>query len=289
MPGGASTIAPNYVYAAKPDGLTLLIGSGSVNMNYITKMAAARYDLQKMETILGTAGGNFYYARPGVVPRLEDLPKNTNIVFGHSNTSNNTFIFITFIKLMDIKPKNVILGYSGGSDARRGFMSGETNMTAEGPEVYITELAAYIEKGEIVPVFQSGILDEKGDLTRDPAFPAKADIPTGKEVYQKAYGKSPSGINWDAYMALIAATRGFQNNLMTPPGVPEPLMRAYWDAGQKMVNDQEFHKLIDPLMGANSPWRAGETYSKLFKSSMSMDAKVLDWLKGVMSEYGVVL
>ena len=42
MLGGAGTVGGNYVYSAKPDGLTALVAGGSVLVADLMKMKAAR-------------------------------------------------------------------------------------------------------------------------------------------------------------------------------------------------------------------------------------------------------
>lgn len=287
MPGGSNTVGANYVYQSKPDGLTLLLGTASVVSTYVVGNPAVRYDLQKMPALLGNPGGNWYYTKPSVARKVEDLPKAQGIVFGHSASSSNTFIFIIFCKVVDIRPEKVVTAYSGAADARRALLAGEINTTSEGLETYTSALAPYLASGEIVALFQSGIGDEKGEIVSDPGYPAS--LPTVRGAYERIYGKSPSGIAWDAYKALVAGTRSFKNLLLLPPAVPDSILRAYWNAADKMLKEPEFRKTVEQLQGEQAPWGVGEAYSKQFNANMAMDPKVLDWIKGALGEYGVVL
>ncbi|MBI2858542.1 MAG: hypothetical protein HYX90_05630, partial [Chloroflexi bacterium] len=45
MPGGAATIGANFVYAAKPDGLTAMVAGGSVPLNQLVGLDAVKYDV----------------------------------------------------------------------------------------------------------------------------------------------------------------------------------------------------------------------------------------------------
>ena len=67
------------------------------------------------------------------------------------------------------------------------------------------------------------------------------------------------------------------------------LMRAYWDAGQKMLQDPEFRKAMATLGTDKTPWFSGEGYSKQFQTNMVMKSEAVDWLRTTMAEYGVVL
>lgn len=43
------------------------------------------------------------------------------------------------------------------------------------------------------------------------------------------------------------------------------------------------------MIGEKAPWWVGPSFSEQFKKSMTIDAKVLEWLKGALAEHGVVL
>ncbi len=58
-------------------------------------------------------------------------------------------------------------------------------------------------KGELVPLFQCGVPNEKGDIVRDSGL--SVDIPTVNELYEKIYGKLRSGITFEAYKVLVVA------------------------------------------------------------------------------------
>ena len=129
MPGGSGTVGGNYVYSAKPDGLTVLIAGSGVLLPYITRMSVCHYDVQKMEAVLATTSASVYYTAPGIVSKVEDLPKATGIIFGGSAGTGPSYIFVCSIKLMDLRPQKVVLAYSSASEARRAFLSGAVSYT----------------------------------------------------------------------------------------------------------------------------------------------------------------
>ncbi|MBI2859468.1 MAG: hypothetical protein HYX90_10355 [Chloroflexi bacterium] len=286
MPGAQATIGYNHVYSSKPDGLTVLVSSSTGQMSYILGISGVHYDLTKMDVIVGYASGTYFFTRPSVVKRAEDLPKAKGIIYG-GGMSTAHFMFVALMKLMDVRLQTLSLAYGGSGDTRRAFLGGEINIALEGTGSYAVGIGPYVEKGEAVIMFQTGVLNAKGELVRDPGF--ALDVPTGKEVYERIYGKSPAGIAWDTVMAMAAIGPSFQDQLMLPPGVPDGVKRAYWDAAQKMLQDPEFRKTADVMVGANAPWSVGEALSARFKSSMKIDPKIIEWLEGALKEYGVVL
>lgn len=286
MPGGNYTVGGNYVYQLKPDGLTILITSGGMQIAYITKAGGVKFDLQKMPAMVANTSGALYVAKPGLVSKIEDLPKNTDIVFGAGMGSAPAYLFVCIVKLLDVKPKKMVLGYSGGGDARRAYLAGEINVTGGSTDTYSVDMEPYIKKGESAPLFQSGILDDKGNLIRDPGL--QLDLATVKEVYEKIYGKAPSGIAWEAYMGLIAASRAYQNVLVMPPGTPDSTMRVYWDATERMIKDADYKKAAVTAVG-DTPWLAGPGLAEGFKKNLVMEQKALEWFRATMAEFGYVM
>lgn len=281
MPGGGYTIGPNYVYQSKPDGLTLLACGSSVLMAYVTRVSAAKFDFQKMEGIMAVKSGNFYYAKPGLIKSLEDLPTAKGIIAGYTPAPG--WLFVTVVNVLGMKPDKLVIAYPSSSDARRAFLAGEINFTQEGVDTYWEVFDPMEKKGEIKTLFQGGLLDDKGDIVRDPGLP---DYPTVKEIYQKIYGKAPSGIAWDTFKGLIAAMRNYQNALVLSPGVPMDIVRAYWDASDRLMKDADWRKEAAQMVGERAPWLWGESFSKEYKANLLMDSKALDWLKTAVKQYG---
>ena len=50
-------------------------------------------------------------------------------------------------------------------------------------------------------LFQSGLLDSKGNVARHPAMP---HVRTVKEGYLELFGKEPSGTVWEAIKGMVA-------------------------------------------------------------------------------------
>ncbi len=287
MPGGNATIAGNYVYGSKPDGLTTLICTGSVLLAYTTRMSAAKYDLQKMEPLVATSESVIYYIKPGIISKAEDLPKASGLIFGYS-TGSYGWMFVALKNLMDIHPDKVVLSYSGSSEARRAFLSGEINMTADAGLELNLSLKPYVEKGDIQVLFQGGTIDQKGDLVR---HSSQRDIPTAKEIYEKIYGKPPSDISWEAYKGVLATALAYTKVLVLSPGIPDNILNVWRTAIREMVKDPEFRKVTDTLWGGGVgvTWMLSEDFGKQFKTNLTMDPKVLDWLKTALGQYNVVI
>ncbi|MBI2858649.1 MAG: hypothetical protein HYX90_06195 [Chloroflexi bacterium] len=287
MPGAAGTIGANFAYAAKPDGLTLAANSGQATMSFIMGLSGVKYDLSKMPVIFSTSQAYYWYAKAGLVTKAEDLPRTKGIIYG-SSPAGHSYILALFMKLMDIRPDKFVVAYSGGAESRRALYAGEINLTNENTVAYFMSTAQLAAKGEVVPLFQSGVDDEKGNLVRDAAL--TVDIPTVEAVYRSVYGKAPSGITWQAIRLVISSTSTYSEMLSLPPEAPDAITKLYWDVAQKMLDNPEFQKELTALTAPNIVRRSGEANSKAFiKQMTSPDPKIISEIKTVLEGYGIVL
>lgn len=284
MPGGSGTIGANFVHDARPDGLTGLVVAGSAVVAQLMGMKAVRYDIGKMPVAVAVTAGGLYYAKAGVVDKPEDIMKATNLLFGHT-TGTPGSLYVVAKELIGFQSK-VVLAYTGSGDARRAFLAGETNVSYDSGQAYNETLAAMVAKKEIVTLFQTGVLDASSELIKDAAFPP--EILTTKELHERITGKAPSGTVWEAYKGVLALMKNYDNILAFPQGTPDNVMRAYWTAAETIVKDAAFRKMVDPLVGKDAGWQAGEALNKAYKQNFAiMKPEIVTWYRTTMAKYGV--
>lgn len=282
--GGGQTIGSNYVYTAKPDGLTLLAAGGTVNMGYLLGLSAVKYDLMKMPAIIGLGQGSVYFARSQAADAPEALLTGGGLVYGSSVGASMAMLLISLKELTDF-PTKFVMGYGGAGDVRRAFLSGEVNFMSDTAQAYLQSVLPMAQKGEVIPIFQAGLLDDKGNLVKDTGLPA---VMTGKELHEKLRGAAPTGLAWDAYRAVVAASRNYDKSLVLPPGAPDNIKRVYWDAADRLVKDKQF--LDQAAASGGGTWTAGESFDKQFKVNFGIDPGIGDWLKKTLTtKYGVVV
>lgn len=283
IPGGAATIGTNFVYNARPDGLTLTVTAGSVLEGQLLGRSGVKYDLTDMAATMGIPGGAVIYAKSSIVNKLEDLPRAKGMIYGGS-TGGSSLIFVAGKELINIPTDKVVLAYEGGADAARAFLAGETNAAGETTPGYVNNVAAYEKKGEVIPLYQMGLFDAKSNIVREALVP---HVLTLGELYQKIYGKDPSGPAWDSYKALIGVN-SYKRSLFLPPKVADPVKRAYWDAAERLTKDPNFLAATKKIAGEDAAWLIGETYDKQFKDSFKMKPEVADWLRQTLTKkYGI--
>lgn len=76
----------------------------------------------------------------------------------------------------------MVTAYTSSAESRRALISGEINLSGDATPAYQQNVAPYVEKGELMLLFQTGILDEKGNVVKDSGLPP---IIATAELYEK--------------------------------------------------------------------------------------------------------
>lgn len=285
MPGSGEVIGVNYTYGAKGDGLTALILTASANMAQLLGVDSVRYDLLKMRLVVGTSSSSVIYANANVVDKPENLMNARGLVFGQSVSSSQLMLFVLAKEFLNFPVDKIITGYSGSADSRRALLGGEITATADTTSAFRTSIVPLVGKGQIVPLWQSGRFDEKGNMVRDPDLPD--NIPTIQELSERLLGKSPSGPLWNAMRGLISVSRVYDKIVTPPPNTPDNIVSAYREAAAKMVADPEYQKASAPLNGEKAHWWLGDVLQNSFARDFKLEPAVMAALKETLEKYGL--
>jgi len=280
IPGGGALIGGNLGWSAKPDGKTVLITSGTTVMQNILRPKGTEFKLEEMIPLYSTPIGNMYFVRTGIIQKPIDIMTKDVLIFGHINATGGTGAGFAWAKaLLDFKAKE-IWGYGGSGDALLAFLSGELNCGGGSTIDYNASMVAYEKKGEVMPLFQSGILDDRGNVVREPAAP---DVPTPVELYEEYYGKKPSGPIFESYK-LQLGSRTFGKCLDIRKEVPPEIVKIYQDAVERMVKDPRFLKEADKLT-PGAPHFLGEWLRRAYPAGVAGSAETIEFMKKYLTDH----
>ena len=280
MPGAGSVIGANFVWASKPTGKTGLVSSGSVVQENVLRSAGTDFMLDQMNPLYASPIGTVTYVKKGFIKEPKDIMTVKGIIIGHiSPVGGNGSSLVWSKELLGFKPDKMIWGYSGGSAARRAFLQGELNCTSESTIGYNSAVKPYVKKGEVVPIFQSGILDDDGNVVREKAAP---DVPTVPELYEQIHGKKPSGPVFEAYKLMVGG-RVYGKALVLPKNTPADIVKIYEKAVAKMVKDPKFLKEINKL-NPGAPHLFGKALKRNYPAGVSGPKEVVQYMKEILSK-----
>ncbi|MFH1484459.1 MAG: hypothetical protein ABIH46_00165 [Chloroflexota bacterium] len=285
MPGGETTIGVNYAYGTKPNGQTLLVAGGSVNMAQLLEKPALKVNLMDGTTVMGCVNADIYYFKPNVFDTPETIKNAKGIVYGHTSGAT-TVLFTMAVEMIGIPIDKLIMAYNSSGDARRAFLSGELTGTSETLLGYHEAVEPYVKKGEMKVLLQTGELDDKGEITRSGIWP---DFYTAPELAMKVNGKILNDMAFQAYKSILLSSKAIDKPLLLPPGTPDNIKQAYWNATVQILKDPDFIKLSKNIIG-DTTWYAGQSFDQMWHKTFGMTPEVRDWLREFLkNKYGAVL
>jgi tripartite-type tricarboxylate transporter receptor subunit TctC len=278
VPGGGSTTGANqFAQRAKPDGLTLLGTSGSTQFPYLLDDPRVKYDYKDWTPLWASPTGGVVYVRPEL--GIKDATEIKKILaepmkYGSQGATSLDLVPLLAFELLGMKV-DPVFGMEGRGAGRLAFERGEAKIDYQTSSAYLKQVVPLVQQGKAVPLFSWGMLDDKGDLQRDPTF---ADLPHFGEVYEIVHGRKPSGPGFEAYKAFLTAGFGAQKAMFVPKTTPKDVVETYTQAIGRVLADAEFRKSAEEDLG-QYPQYTGERAQVLVTQATTIAPEAKQWVK----------
>ncbi len=277
VPGGGSITGANQFHArAKPDGLNVLVCSSSTVMNFVFQRSKFELELNKTEPLLLSPQGTVVYVSPALgVKSAKDIAKlkGQALTFGGGGPTGAEMRVTTAFDLLGLNVKYV-WGIARGP-VRLAFERGEFNINYDTTPAYLKNASQLVKAGKAVPLFSLGVVDDKGNVVRDPNF---KDLPSFAEVYELMHGKKPSGPAYEAWKAILKMGVMANKSMLLPAGTPQPIVEAWRTAVRKTLDDPEFEAKASAVI-EGYPQFLGEAARPIMKDATTLSPEVWEWLK----------
>lgn len=288
-PGGGSTRGTNIFHArARPDGLTILGTSGSTQFPYLLGDPRVQYEYRDWRIAMAAPTGGVVYTTPSLGLSSPDdiaMLRDVNLVYASQGATSLDLVPLLGFQLMGFNVQHVF-GFRGRGDGRLAFERGEANIDYQTSSAYLSNVVPLVEAGQAVPLFSWGVLDADGNVVRDPTFP---DLPSFVEAFETLTGETPSGPEFDAYMAFFTAGFPAQKMVFLPNGTPDDIVEAYQAAFEAMKDDPEYIANAEAILGSYGQV-TGELAQTLFDLGTTISPDLRAQVAGMLtSEYGVRL
>lgn len=238
----------NYLYQAKPDGLTLGgISSTKFLGNEVMGEPAAEYEIEKFSyiTSIGRRLTYFYVSLDGPYQTVAELQAAKELKLGATSPSGYfSLAGLTVIKILGLDAE-VITGFGGGDLApavKRGELAGYAGLGAGGA-------------GMITPVFVLA-------TARDPLMP---DVPAVTELVSLSDEDLELVRLWETALAGSSL-------FMAPPGLPEDRLAFLRELADKWAQDEGFRAEIDTVSGSEvkpEEYVTGEEVNRIMMDTAS--------------------
>ena len=282
-PGGGSVSGANlYMATAKPDGLMVLVSSGSTQFPYLLGESHVKYDYRKLKTfVAGPTGGVAYITTKLGVNSLQDLAKlkGKKLHFPSQGVTSLDLVPLLAFRLLGLDVDHIV-GFPGRGEGRLGFERGEFELDYQTTSAYLRSSLPIVKRGDAFPICSWGLIDKEGKLVRDPNFP---DIPTIREAYVAVHGKEPSGIEWEAFLAFLISGFPAQKQMLVPIATPEPIVEMFRSAIRKMRDDPDYKARRDDMIGEYEQVTDGEAET-LYTQATTLSPEARDYVRSLLSK-----
>jgi len=282
VPGGGSITGTNeFFQRARPDGLSFIGTSGSTQFPFLLGDRRVRYDFAQMPPVLVSPTGGVVYiparfnvAHAGELGKIKD----TELVYASQGATSLDLVPMLAFHLLDLKVRHVF-GMRGRGEGRLALERGEATIDYQTSSAFLTQVRPMIQAGQVVPLFSWGVLDEAGNVVRDPTFP---ELPHFVEAYEMMHGRRPSGVEFDAYLAFFSAGFAAQKPAMLPPRTPAPIVAAYRRAFAQAVADPELQARKGEVLGEYRQ-AVGDEVERLYRLATTIDENARNWVRNFLA------
>ena len=288
VPGSRSIPGANqFQERGRPDGTHAIVVSATTVASYVFDRSKVKFELGKWEPVLLSPQGAVAYASPSLgIKTWKDLPKlkGQQLVFGGQSANSGELRFIMTLHLLGFKV-NHVWGLNRGP-VRLAFERGEFNVNYDSTPGYLGGAMQLVKAGKAVPIFSAGVINEKGELIRDPNV---ADLPHFGEAYELVQGKKPAGPGFDAWLSVSKLNTMMNKGIFLPAGTPQPVLDAWRTAVSNMLKDPEFDKAAGQII-EGYPQFVGEAARPIIKDATTFSPEAWAWLKNYFkTEHNVTL
>lgn len=288
-PGGGGTRGPNiFQSTARPDGLTILGTSGSTQFPYLLGDLRVHYNYDDwVPVMVAPTGGVVYVAAETGVEGPEDIGKlmGQTLVFASQGPTSLDLVPMLAFRLLGLDV-SYVFGYTGRGDGLAAMKQNEVTIDYQTTASYLRNVVPMVAAGEAVPLMSWGILDDDGEMRRDPTFP---DLPIVEEIYEMLHGRPPSGMDYEAYHAFNIAGFSAQKMVVLPGGTPPDIIETWRRAWRNVFNDPDYQRTAASVLGKYEQV-TDRTADVLFQAGTTIDAGVREYVIDLLTdEYSVRL
>lgn len=243
MPGAGGAIMITNLYKRAQPGVTFgIVGRGQT---LISVLEPVEYDLAKMPAIWGASVTGVDLVRGDLlkVKTAKDFLKvdpSAIAIAGRARSDISCIAGVLAMELLGMKGYKTVCAYPGTGPIVAAMQRGEVTFVVSTDASFMGggAYAEMVEKGIAVPIWQSGLITSDGKIQRSKTL--KREIPTFEEVYRQVHGKSPSGVQWEAYRATALGLSMLSRTYIVPPGTSRDRLNVFRQAMSRLTEDRAF-------------------------------------------------
>lgn len=285
IPGnGGITGANAFAESTGAEGITLLAASGHLKLRAMLGLRGLALDFAHADPLLAAPMGHVTVipATPGIRSPL-DIRKLQGRLSKGINDPIGQIESLIALEMFDLAYRPVP-GFGGRGDTLVAFERGELNLNTQSTPVYLARLEPLVRLRRMMPLYAIGFIDEAGNSIRDPAVP---ELITAPQLYERVYGRKPSGRAWEAFQLVVPLVQEARATLWMDRTLPAAQVAALRAAMGSMVRDASFHADARQVLGVYPVLYGGEL-ARIRRPMTETPPEVLGYLRNFLKiRYGV--
>jgi hypothetical protein len=225
------------------------------------------------------------YIRSDVPPGIKkpiDIAKAERFrAGGLSFDSNKDLRFRLAFDILGVK-YDYVTGYNSSNDARLALQRNEIQYHDENIPGYRGVVEPQLVKtGMVTPLYYHDVIRPDGTMAKSPDYP---ELSSFTEIYTQIYGKTPTGIKYEALKAANMASQNLNRVALLPPGSPPEAVATMRQAFTALAKDEEFIADAKKVMRFQPRFETGEDGEKLRDKVLTAPAEVIDFVRKFVEE-----
>jgi hypothetical protein len=176
----------------------------------------------------------------------------------------------------------MVTGFPGTAQVNKAMLQNEINFTGTSLPGYYTQVIPQIIKSGIgMMLFQYPVIGPDGKPAGNPALEQQG-IERFDKVYAEAFGKPPSGPDFEALLLVNDLSTQMQRSIMLPKGAPPEAVEALRQAFMAVAKDPGFTQDFKRITGEAADLVSAEEIEPLFERMRHVDPVIIRTLKDAM-------
>ncbi|MBJ7552480.1 Bug family tripartite tricarboxylate transporter substrate binding protein [Marinomonas ostreistagni] len=282
VPGGGSINGANQFEArAKTDGTNVFGSTASTLFYYLLGDKRARYEPKDWQAVFATPTGGVMYVDPKLgINSPKDLAaaKDVEFIFPSLGPTSLDLVPLLAMDMLGMKVRPVFgMDRSAG---RLAFERGEVNIDYQTSAPFIQKVMPLVDEGTAKPLLSWGVLDDDGNIVRDPSFP---ELPTFVETYEAIHGEKPSGQAFEVWKTFFIAGFAAQKIMFLPKEASSDTLQTYRNTMADVVKQPGFKEQASKAIG-DYDQIVGKNVDAAVRMIFSLSAEDKKWIQQWLTE-----
>lgn len=220
------------------------------------------------------------YIRSDVPPGIKkptDIAKAERFrAGGLSYDSNKDLRFRLAFDILGLK-YDYVTGYNSSNDARLAVQRNEIQYHDENVPGYRGVVEPQLVKtGIVTPLYYHDVIKPDGSMGKSPDYP---ELNSFTEIYTQIFGKTPTGIKYEALKAANMASQNLSRVALLTPNAPKQAVVDLRQAFTSLAKDEEFITEAKKAMRFQPRFDVGEDGERLRDRVLRAPDEIVEFVR----------